>query len=105
MVSDGSGINQMFEYKCLVLPDPVEETTKGGIVLADTTKARKQFETVKATFVKAGPIAFTDPNWEIYPVMGDRILIAKASGDRHEGADGQIYKIINDKDIVARLEE
>lgn len=105
MAGDGCGISQMYEYKCLVLPDAVQEVTAGGIVLPDTTKDRKKWETVEATFVMAGALAFTDPDWGIMPNKGDRILIAKQAGYTWKGKDGLDYRIINDKDIVAELEE
>jgi co-chaperonin GroES (HSP10) len=102
---NNSGIEVMYEYNCLVLPDPVEEVTKGGIILAQTTQEKKKYETQRATFIMASGLAFSDPNWPVVPIPGDRVYVTRHSGFFHKGDDGLDYKIVNDKDIVAKLKE
>lgn len=99
-MENNSGISQVYEYKCLVLADPVEEKTAGGIILADTTKDRKKFDTTNGTLILTGDLAFTDPDWGDRPRPGDRILMAKNCGYFIDGTD---YKVINDKDIIGKL--
>lgn len=91
------------DVKVLVLPDPVEEKTKGGIYLADTTKEKNQYATIRATLIEVGPNAFADWGGSSKPGVGDRIVTAQYAGLSIDGADGQKYRICNDEDIIARL--
>ena len=56
-----------------------------------------------ATFVAAGGNAFEDWHDKRLPKLGDKVLIAKYAGITVKGADGQEYRILNDKDISAIL--
>lgn len=98
-----SGIVALCEYKCLVLPDPVEEK-RGAIFLANETIDREKMKTCKATFILGSLNAFRD--WGGYmPEPGDRVYVAVAAGMIHKGPDGQEYRIVNDKDIIGKLDE
>lgn len=100
----GHGLLQMFEYKCLVKPAPVQEKTEGGLFLPETAKTKKHWETVECTFIISGGLAFTDPRWPERPQPGDIIYIAKFCDKfRHQGVDGQEYWVINDKDVLALI--
>lgn len=102
-MTNPSGIRPA-DVKVLVKPDPVEEKTKGGIILADTTKDRDKYAGTKATLVAVGPNAFRE--WgegnEIAP--GARVLYAQYSGARHKGVDGEDYVVMNDEDIICTIE-
>lgn len=98
------GISQLCEYKCLVLPDVVEDRTAGGIYKAKEAVHRESLRTCKATFILKSENAFRD--WGGYmPEPGHRVYVSLASGMLHEGPDGRTYRIINDKDVVGRLSE
>jgi len=99
---NASGI-QPVEYKCLVLPDKVEETTQGGIVLARNIQEQDQLAETRCQLVAVGGMAFDDWNDERKPKPGDRVLIAKYSGILCRGDDGEEYRVINDKDVLAIL--
>jgi co-chaperonin GroES (HSP10) len=94
-----SGV-QPVDVKVLVLPDPVEEKTSGGIYLADMVKEKEEWKTVKAVLVAVGGDAFYD--WKGYPIpeIGNRVYIAVNSGMIIKGTDGKKYRMLNDKDIV-----
>lgn len=98
-----SGISPA-DSKVLVKPDPVEEVTKGGIYLADTTRERDKYAGTKATLIAVGPNAFGD--WgdgnDIKP--GSRVLYAQYSGARQKGLDGEDYVVMNDEDIICTIE-
>lgn len=97
------------EYKVLVLPDPVEEKTKGGIILADMTKDHDKYSTTKGTLIEASHLAFTyatDEEWAGHkPKPGDRVLFARHAGVRHTAKDGREFLLLNDKDVVALIKD
>lgn len=103
-MENSCGILELCEYKCVVLPDPVQDKTDGGIWKPDITKDREKYQTCKATFVLRSENAFRD--WGGYiPEPGDRVYVAVASGMIHEGLDGKLYRIVNDKDVIGKLAE
>lgn len=104
-LTNTSGINPV-DVKVLFLPDPVEEKTKGGIILADSTREKSQYATIKGVLVGIGPNAFLE--WggvNNRPVAGQRVVTAQYAGLNIEGADGQKYRLCNDEDIIAVLKE
>ncbi|MCF4166343.1 co-chaperone GroES [Zavarzinia compransoris] len=88
------------EYRVLVKLDPIEEKTRGGIIVPDDTKERQQMAQIAGTLVAVGGNAFADWN-EPIPSVGDRVLIAKYAGDRPPIDQRETYAIANDKDVVA----
>lgn len=108
-MTNPSGIAPV-DMRVLVKPDPVEEQTKGGIILAETTKEKQKYAGTKATLIAAGPNAFRDwgldddgrPAHGVSP--GSRVHFAQYSGARLKGLDGEDYVIMNDADLCAVLE-
>ena len=83
------------EYRILILPDVVEEKTKGGIILPSKSIA---------TIINFGSKAFDDGTWKDKPRVGDRIIIPTYCGYRitsNQTKDGKEYRSILDRDIVA----
>ena len=100
-----SGIEPL-DVRVLVHPDPVEEVTKGGIILAPTITEKEKFATVKATLVAVGVNAFAEAKANpafVSPQPGDRVMIAKYGGVNIKGDDGREYRLMNDEDCVAIL--
>lgn len=95
------------EYNVLVLPDPVEEKTKGGIILSDVTKEADKHAAVKGTLIAVSKLAFTyedAPDWVHYkPKPGQKVLIARYGGNLFKGNDGKEYRLLKDKDILATI--
>lgn len=97
-----SGI-KVIEYKVLVLPDPVEQKTKGGIILTDDTIEQSQAAATRGTVIDVSPLAF---NYEadfpqcLKPMVGTRVIMGRYNGVKIMGADGIEYRILNDKDII-----
>lgn len=89
------------EYKVLILPDSVKERTAGGIILPEMMKDREQMAQVKGKIVAVGGDAFAD--WKDSPLPGMRVYFGKYAGYTVIGDDGQEYRLVNDKDIVATL--
>ncbi|HKR17711.1 hypothetical protein [Rhizorhapis sp.] len=100
-MQNNSGIEPL-DTKCLVLPDPVEEKTSGGIILSDVTKEKEAWKRQKCTLIARGASAFADWGMD-RPKTGDRIFVAQYSGAKIEADDGQVYWIINDEDIIGKV--
>lgn len=107
-MTNTTGINPT-EFKVLIAPKPVEEVTKGGIILATQTTESEKYATVDGTIVAISHLAFsyaTPDEWDgKKPKAGDRAIYAKYAGVRVKGRDGQEYLLVNDKDICATIEE
>lgn len=107
-----SGIHPTGE-KVLVRPIKTERKTDGGIIIPDAAASKYDLAQIKATVIEVGPTAFEK---EVYfektygmptvtPRSGDIIAIAKYAGYLLKGKDGEEYRIINDDDITAILED
>lgn len=113
-MSNASGLRPV-EYKVLVLPDVVEEKTDAGIIIPEQVRDKERWALNKGTLVAAGGLAFDywvkfDPsgkptNLDTIPRIGCRVAFAKYSGQVMQGADGKEYRLCNDKDIAAVIEE
>lgn len=97
------------EYKVIVRP--VEEKGyvefKGGGKLwkPDETKERDQHAAMEGTVVAVSALAFTYEEWPkdaVPPAVGDVVIFARYSGVFVKGNDGVEYRIMNDKDVIAR---
>ena len=94
------------ECKILIEPDDVgdkagEEKT---IIMPDETKHREQAATSTGTLLAIGGTAFHDWLDERKPQVGDRIVFTKYAGEVRK-FNGKEYRIANDVDICAILEE
>jgi chaperonin GroES len=87
--------------RVLVHPDPIENKSAGGIVLpADIRKQHGQAQQA-GTIVAAGESAWHDHTDA--PSVGDRVLFARHQGEELTGLDGDMYRVLNDTQIAARL--
>lgn len=104
------------EFKVLVRPDDSEDemlaqykTLKAsGFKFADDAKERHDFAAVTGRLIAVSPVAFTYetfPEGTRLPKPGDKVVIAKYAGVMIKGKDGVDYRIVNDKDVCAILEE
>lgn len=97
------------EYKVLIRPKEVAEKI-GSIIIPDMTKDSEKYATVEGTIVDISHLAFTyatETEWDGHkPKAGQHVIFAKYAGVRIKGPkDGQEYLLINDKDIVATIED
>jgi co-chaperonin GroES (HSP10) len=88
-------------HRVIVTPDPVEEVSAGGIVLAiDPKKERIAVE--HGTIVSVGDTAFSgDFKTEYPPKAGDKVYYAKFAGKIIKDSDDVEYLILNDEDVIA----
>jgi chaperonin GroES len=101
-----SGI-QPIDLRVLVLPDPIEVKTAGGIILPDQHKEREKYAMQHAMLVAVGENAWEEassrsPDFS-KPVPGDRVLISKYGGVVVTGKDGKEYRLMNDDDVIGRV--
>lgn len=104
-MSNGSGLIPL-EFFVVVELDPLEERTKGGIILPAQVSDKDKLATQEGTLVAASPHAFTYAEWRAdmrKPDVGERVLFKRYAGALHE-RDGRTYRLLNDKDLVAIVE-
>lgn len=78
----------------------VEETTKGGIILAASAQEKPQF----AEVVAVGPGGVVEgKEVEMYVKTGDKVITGKYSGTEVK-LDGEEYTIVRQSDILAVIE-
>ena len=86
----------------------VDEVSEGGIILETNVDVEAhQYATQEAYVEKLGITAFKSfDEGDPWCKVGDLVLIAKYSGEnRKDLKTGEIYRVINDQDIIAILEE
>ncbi len=99
------------EYRVLVLPDDVDEVSDGGILIPVDTQARDEAARDQGILVAVSGRAFTGDPWEgsRKPQLGERVFFNKYAGSTFlypkDSHTGKRYRLLNDKDIVAILEE
>lgn len=88
----------------LVLPDKVEETTAGGIVLPESARDKEQAAATTGVLIDVGPSAWKDlDNGEPWAKIGDRVSYGRYAGVVLTGKDLVNYTLLNDNDILALL--
>ena len=86
--------------------------TAGGIILPDSVNEKKAMAMMKGTVVAIGETAWFEAEHDARnygaefarPAPGARVLIGKYSGVEVTGLDGESYRLMNDEDVIGRLE-
>lgn len=99
--------------KILVRVDPVEEVSKGGIVIAPKGEIgeRAEMQQMTGTIVAVGPLAWADQRLSDFDgnrghapwaKVGDRVKFTKFAGYLHEeeSEPGVKYRVMHDLDLV-----
>ena len=81
--------------RVLVLPDPAESVTKGGIIIPDSAKEKS----MRGTIMAVGPGKNDEP---MTVKVGDSVLYGKHAGTEIN-IDGVSYLIMREADIFAIL--
>ena len=88
----------------LILPDPVEEKTAGGIYLPETVRDKEQQAATSGRVISIGPSAWKDiDNGEPWAEVNDRVSYGRYAGVAMVGKNKVNYTLINDNDILAKL--
>ena len=93
-------------WRMLVLPFKMKETTKGGLVLAETTLERQQVASQVGLVMAMGPQCYTDK--ERYPEgpwckEKDWIMFARYAGSRIKIEGGEM-RLLNDDEVLATID-
>lgn len=106
-----------FEFKVVVKPVKVSKASLGGIEYPDEIIDQMQRAVCKGKIVAISPLAFTyfDTETNTYaevqqkfpetPRVGDLVLFGRYCGNEIWASDGELYRVMNDKDIIARIDE
>ena len=100
---NNSGITPALD-RIVILPEPLEEVSDGGIVIPDTVNAEHGLAQFFGTLIAVGPDCWTDYSQPAAKV-GDRVMYAKYTGAYVVGEDGISYRLMNDRDITATCTE
>ena len=94
------------EFKVLIKPDKVDGQTSGGLFLPDSARDKQQFSVDRGEVVAVGEGFFRDLPGPI-PNIGDRVIFNRYAGSLITiDEDGRTdYRLCNDKDICAIVEE
>ena len=93
-------------WRLLVLPFKMKETTKGGLVLAETTLERQQVASQVGLVMAMGPQCYKDK--ERYPEgpwckEKDWVMFARYAGSRVKIEGGEI-RMLNDDEVLATID-
>ena len=93
-------------WRILVLPFKMKETTKGGLVLAETTLERQQVASQVGLVMAMGPQCYKDK--ERYPEgpwckVNDWVMFARYAGSRIK-IDGGEIRLLNDDEVLATID-
>lgn len=82
------------------------EKPKGDsrIVIPETVKERSQMLQDRIRIVAIGGACWNDEP-EPRAAVGDLVLIPYLSGRSARGKDGVLYRIVNDRDVIAEVDE
>ncbi len=91
--------------RVIIKQQSLEKVTESGIVLQLENEAAEQAANIQGTVIAIG-----DAAWDQWPTpwakVGDEVYFAKWAGKKvNDPASGETYLIMNDVDIVCRLEE
>ena len=94
-------------HNVIVRPKPVEERTKGGVILPDEKQDRDGFARTEGTIVAISPLAFRWQDWPegaTWPQVGSRVFFSRYQAETIKGADGEDYWIMKDESIAGVLQ-
>lgn len=92
---------QVRGYRLLVIPDPIEEQTEGGIILT-VDKDKAKIAQMYGTVYQVGSECWKGDDPWCQP--GDRICWSKFAGKFVRDENDKEYVILNDEDVLCTLE-
>ncbi len=93
-------------WRLLVLPFKMNEKTKGGVIINESTLERQQVASQCGNVLAMGPQCYQDK--ERYPEgpwckVGDWVVFARYSGSRINIEGGEV-RMLNDDEVLATVE-
>ena len=95
------------EFKVLIKPDKVESQTSGGLYLPDSARDKQPYSVDRGEITAVGEGFNRDLPGPV-PEVGDRVIFNRYAGSLItvvEDSERVDYRLCNDKDICAILEE
>ena len=91
-------------YRLLIKPREVSNTTKGGIILTDESRAAAKFSCVISKVMDMGPECYLsmDRSTTTWCKKNDWVLTGKYVGLKFK-YEGEDYSIINDDEVIATI--
>jgi len=100
-----SGINPC-GHRILILPRQIAKKTASGIIMAtDNLREREQMANTTGVVVAMGPTCYIEDGFEPWCKVGDKVAFAKFAGLVYTGRDGADYRMVNDGDVTAVLDD
>ena len=92
-------------WRLIVLPFKMDEKTKGGIIMNESTLEKQQVASQCGNVLAMGPQCYTDK--ERYPEgpwckVGDWVIFARYAGSRIQIEGGEI-RLLNEDEILATI--
>ncbi len=105
-VSDPTPLPEVPGYHILVRPISVKQTTKGGIILPDSTKSDMAYLTTVGRVLKVGDLAYKDEKFAngAWCKEGDFIIYGRYAGSRFQTKFGE-HRILNDDEIIGTVKK
>jgi co-chaperonin GroES (HSP10) len=91
------------EFNVLVLPRVVQRQRASGIFVPENAAQREDEGGDEGLLVAISPLAFNEedfPNPDAIPKVGEHVMFARYAGKSFVGADGRVYRVMKDKEIV-----
>ena len=94
-------------WRLIVLPFKMDEKTKGGIIMNESTLEKQQVASQCGNVLAMGPQCYTDK--ERYPEgpwckVGDWVIFARYAGSRIQIEGGEI-RLLNEDEILATVKD
>ena len=102
MNDNPSGI-QPLEFNVLIRPRAPEKKTAGGLLIPDDVADRNYHASERGEVIALSVEAFKEIGGR--PEVGQTVAIVRYSGTKITGRDGEEYRIVKDKDVLAIVEE
>lgn len=100
MIENRSGLEPLGRAVLIKMVEASEH--KGMIQIPDHVKASAAVMEQRAVVIAIGGCA-----WEDEPrpraAIGDRVIVTKLAGYVTKGRDGELYRLVNDRDIFCRV--
>ena len=94
-------------WRILVLPFKMNEKTKGGVIMNESTLERQQVASQCGNVLAMGPDCYNDKNrFSDGPwcKVGDWIVFARYAGSRIEIEGGEV-RLLNDDEVLATVQD
>ena len=105
VTKDSTKLPQPTGWRLIVLPFKMDERTKGGIIMNESTLEKQQVASQCGNVLAMGPQCYTDK--ERYPEgpwckVGDWVIFARYAGSRIQIEGGEI-RLLNEDEILATI--